>query len=58
MAGLGPFELLIILTIVIAVFGAGRLAGVGGALGRSVRDFRHTVRDDGPPPAKSAGRDD
>ena len=44
-AGLGPFELLIILAIVIAIFGAGKLAGVGGALGGSIREFRKSVRD-------------
>ncbi len=37
---LGPLELLIILLIVIALFGAGRIAGVGRALGTSVREFR------------------
>ena len=37
---IGWQELLILLVIVLVVFGAGKLAGVGGALGRSVRDFR------------------
>ncbi|HZG67465.1 MAG TPA: twin-arginine translocase TatA/TatE family subunit [Herpetosiphonaceae bacterium] len=46
MAGLGVPELLIILVIVVVLFGASRLAGVGAALGNSVRDFRKTVRDD------------
>lgn len=50
-AGLGPFELLIILAIVIAIFGAGKLAGVGGALGGSIREFRRSVRDDDTPGA-------
>lgn len=56
MAGLGVPELLIILVIVIAIFGVGKLAGIGGALGNSVRDFRKTVRDDDP--AKSVDRSD
>ncbi|HEX6290670.1 MAG TPA: twin-arginine translocase TatA/TatE family subunit [Herpetosiphonaceae bacterium] len=43
---LGLPELLLILVIVIAVFGAGKLAGVGGALGGSIREFRKAVRDD------------
>jgi sec-independent protein translocase protein TatA len=43
---LGPFELLIILAIIIAIFGAGKLAGIGGALGGSIREFRKSVRDD------------
>lgn len=38
--GLGPFELIIILVIVILIFGAGRLADVGSAVGKSIRDFR------------------
>lgn len=46
MGALGVPELLIILVIVIAIFGVGKLAGVGGALGNSVREFRKSVRDD------------
>ncbi len=48
MAGLGAPELLIILAIVLAIFGVGKLAGIGGALGTSVREFRRSVRDDEP----------
>lgn len=43
---IGPWELLIILAIVIAIFGASRLAGIGGALGSSIREFKKAVRDD------------
>ncbi len=39
-------ELLVILVIVIALFGAGRISGVGRALGQSVRGFREEVRTD------------
>jgi sec-independent protein translocase protein TatA len=42
----GPWELLIILAIVIAIFGVGRLAGIGGALGGSIREFKKAVKDD------------
>ncbi|NLG50597.1 MAG: twin-arginine translocase TatA/TatE family subunit [Chloroflexi bacterium] len=45
MPHLGPWELGIILVIVIAVFGAGKLAGLGGALGKGVRDFRSAVKE-------------
>ena len=40
-------ELLIILAIVVVLFGAGRIAGVGRALGQSVRGFREEVHTDG-----------
>jgi sec-independent protein translocase protein TatA len=49
---------LIVLVIAVAVFGAGRLAGIGAALGNSVRDFRKAVKeDDAPVDAKPALRD-
>ncbi|HEY0739502.1 MAG TPA: twin-arginine translocase TatA/TatE family subunit [Herpetosiphonaceae bacterium] len=56
MLGLGAPELLIILVIVIAIFGASRLAGIGGALGGSIREFRRSVRDD--EPVKTVDRTD
>jgi sec-independent protein translocase protein TatA len=46
MFGLGPWELVLILLIVIAVFGAGRLAGIGNALGSSVKEFKKAVKDE------------
>jgi len=45
---LGPLELGIILLIVVLIFGAGKLAGVGGALGKSVKEFRDATREDKP----------
>jgi sec-independent protein translocase protein TatA len=41
--GLGGWEWLIILVIVIILFGGSRLAGVGKALGQSIREFREGV---------------
>lgn len=40
---LGPFELLIILVIIIIVFGVGRLPEVGGAIGKGLREFRRAT---------------
>lgn len=54
MFGLGPWELVLILLIVIAVFGAGRLAGIGSALGSSVREFKNAVKDDDKVETKTA----
>ncbi len=46
MPQLGVPELVLILVIVIAVFGAGKLANLGGALGKGVRDFRTSLKDE------------
>jgi sec-independent protein translocase protein TatA len=43
---LGIGELLIILIIIIALFGASKIAGVGSALGGSIREFKKAIRDD------------
>jgi len=37
---LGGWEWLIILVIVIIIFGVGKLPQVGGAIGKSIREFR------------------
>jgi sec-independent protein translocase protein TatA len=53
--GIGPFglpELILILLIVVLVFGVGRLPEVGGAVGKSIREFRKTVQE--PDDARSA----
>jgi sec-independent protein translocase protein TatA len=42
---IGPLELGLVLLIVIAIFGAGKLASLGGALGRGVKDFRSSMKD-------------
>ena len=47
MCGLGVWELLIILFIVMLLFGASRLPQIGKALGETVRNFKKSV-DDGP----------
>ena len=57
MFGLQAPELLIILVIVIVLFGATRLRGVGGALGGSIREFKKAVRDDETPEAKAEKTD-
>ena len=37
---LGPLEITLIVVAVILVFGVGKLSQVGGALGKSLREFR------------------
>jgi sec-independent protein translocase protein TatA len=52
MPNLGATELLIILVIVIAVFGAGKLPELGGALGKGVKEFKDATQE-----AKDASND-
>jgi sec-independent protein translocase protein TatA len=42
---LGLPELLVILVVVILLFGSAKLGDVGGALGKSVREFRHAAHE-------------
>ena len=53
---LGPVEIGLILVIVLIVFGVGKLPQVGGALGKSIREFKKS-RDGAPgeAPRMSAG---
>src|SRR5688572_15292447 len=44
--GLGAPELLIVLAVLILIFGASRLADLGGSLGKSIREFKKNVNDD------------
>ena len=37
---LGPLEIGIILVIILIIFGVGKLPQVGGAIGKSIREFR------------------
>ena len=47
MFGIGHWELLIILVIVMIIFGAGKLPELGGAIGKTIKNFRHGVSDPG-----------
>lgn len=60
---LQPTHLILILAITLVIFGPGKMAETGAALGKGLRDFRRALRetDDGParaaPPAcSSCGR--
>ena len=43
---LGAPELLIVLVIVILVFGVGRIANIGGELGKGISAFRKGLKTD------------
>lgn len=50
MPGMG--ELIVILLIVLVVFGANKLPGIGDALGRSIKNFKKASSVDDEQPAK------
>lgn len=45
MFGLGMPELIIILVIILIIFGAGKLPEIGGAIGKSIRNFKKATRE-------------
>ncbi len=45
MFGIGMPELVVILVIILIVFGAGKLPEIGGALGRSIKNFKTATRE-------------
>ncbi len=42
----GPFEAIIILLVVVLIFGVSKVGDLGGALGKSVREFRKASHED------------
>ena len=44
--GLGPLEMVLILLVLVMIFGATRLADLGGSLGKGIREFKRNVKDD------------
>lgn len=54
---MGPkfWELIIVLAIVILLFGPSRLAGLGGAVGKAMREFKEATKPE-EPKAPSADR--
>ena len=43
---LGTTEIILIVVLALVLFGGGKLAGVGKALGKSIEDFKNEVKDD------------
>ena len=48
---IGPSELIIVLVIVLLLFGPGRIANIGGEMGKAIAEFRKGL-------AKGADRDE
>ncbi len=43
---IGPFQLLLILLIVLVLFGAKRLRNIGSDLGEAIKGFKKSVKDE------------
>jgi sec-independent protein translocase protein TatA len=46
LATFGIWELLLILLIVVVIFGAGKLPQLGDALGKSIRNFKRSFKEE------------
>lgn len=51
-----PTHLLILLLIILVIFGPSKLGDIGGALGKAIKDFKHSMSDEAEskPTVKSA----
>ena len=52
MPALGAPELIVILVILVLLFGGSRLGSIGGALGKTIREFRREMKDNDPAAAQ------
>jgi len=43
---LGTMEIILIIALVVLLFGGGKIAGLGKAVGTSIRDFKKEMRED------------
>jgi sec-independent protein translocase protein TatA len=50
----GMWEILIILVIVVLIFGVGKIADAGPALGKAISGFKKAVKDTDEPEASKA----
>lgn len=53
---LGTTEIILIIVLALVLFGGSKIAGLGGALGKSIKDFKTAVKED--EPAKESDSDE
>ena len=52
---LGTTEIILIIVLALVLFGGSKIAGLGGALGKSIKDFKSAVKEDD---AKESDKDE
>ena len=55
---LGTMEILLIVVLALVLFGGNKLAGVGKALGQSIKEFKKEVKEDTPAATEDAEKKD
>ncbi len=45
LGGLGVWELIIVLVIILIIFGAGKLPEIGSSLGKGIKSFRKAIKE-------------
>lgn len=55
---LGTTEIVLIIVLALVLFGGGKLAGVGKALGKSIKDFKNEVKEEGAADQAQGGKGD
>lgn len=58
MFGLGMQELIVILLIALLIFGAARLPEIGRALGKSISEFKKSMKEGGEEPKQNEEKKD
>ncbi len=46
MGAIGPWQIAIVVLVILIIFGAGRLGKVGKGLGQGIRDFKRGIMND------------
>lgn len=58
MFGMGIWELLIILAIVVVIFGAGKLPELGAGLGKGIKNFKDATKSEDPKKIEEDGKNE
>lgn len=45
--GISPWQLLIVLVIILLIFGTKKLRNIGGDFGSAIKNFKKSMKDDG-----------